>query len=184
MLQPQIAAVQRAQTAIDVELVRLPPPDRVHGRSSAAKATREPLPPSVAAHASQSNGAAAVDNRIVIRPNSAATTNDQPSIDPGLASALRTSSGCSSANFLHLTPSEQQACERLRHDRQVAMGTSEFGMDASKKAWLDEAKNRDAYWEHPFSGIKVLKDCRPRAGTGPAGDSGDVTIGLKCAIPF
>jgi len=135
----------------------------------------------MAAHATPPNGAPAADNSVVI-PRNPTVAVTQPGIEAGLASALRTSVGCSSASFLHLSPSEQQACERQRKNQRAAI--AEFGLDPSKKAMLDEAKSRDAFLEHPFSGIKVLEHCRPRAGAGPAGDSGGGTLGLNCSIAF
>ena len=186
LLQPQVAVVQRPPTAIEVELVRpSPQPRQVHGRRPPAKAANEPLKPAMAANATPSNGVPAADNALVNPRNpTVAVTHDQPGIEAGLASALRTSVGCRSASFLHLSPSEQQACERLRKNQRAAIGTSEFGLDPSKKAVLDEAKSRDAFLEHPFSGIKVLEHCRPQAGTGPTGDSGGGTISINCSIPF
>ena len=114
----------------------------------------------------------------------AAIPRDQPAIESGLATALRTSLGCSEASFLHLSVAEQQACDRRRKDQLAATGTTEFGLDPSKKAILDQAKSRDAFLEHPFAGIKVLEHCRPQAGSGPASDGGGGTIGLNCNIPF
>jgi hypothetical protein len=185
MVQRQVVVVQGPPTAIiEVELVRPPPqPRQVHGRGPPAKATSEPLKPAMAAHATPSNGAPAPDNAVVI-PRNPTVAVTQPGIEAGLASALRTSVGCRSASFLHLSPSEQQACERQRKMQRAAIGTSEFGLDPSKKATFDEAKSRDAFLEHPFSGIKGLEHCRPQTGTGPAGDSGGGTIGLNCSIPF
>ena len=186
MVQPRVAAVQRPVAAIDVELVRpMPALHQVHDRPPPIKSIHEPFASSSPALAAPSNGTTAANNRIVVPRNpTTAAIHDQPSIDAGLASTLRSSVGCSSATFLHLSPSERQACERLRQDQRATIGTAEFGLDPSKKALLDEAKNRDAFWDHPFSGIKLLEHCRPHAGTGPAGTSGDATIGLNCTIPF
>jgi hypothetical protein len=185
MLQPQVAVVQEPLTAIEVELVRQSPqPRRIHGRGPPAKATNQPFKPATAVHVTPSNGARAAAKSVLIpRDTTVGVSHDQLGIEAGLASALRTSVGCSSASFLHLSPSEQQACERLRKNQRATIGTSEFGVDPSKKAMLDEAKSRDAFLEHPFAGIKGLEHCRPHTGTGPAGDSGG-TISLNCSIPF
>ena len=186
LLQPQVAVVQRPPTAIEVELVRPSlQPHQSHGRSRPAEATDQPLKPAMAARATPSNGAPVPDNSVVNpRYSTVVVPHDQPGIEAGLATALRTSLGCSEASFLHLSVAEQQACERHRKDQLAATGTTEFGLDPSKKAILDQAKSRDAFLEHPFAGIKVLEHCRPQAGSGPPSDGGGGTIGLNCNIPF
>jgi len=139
----------------------------------------------VPARAKPSQGVSAPDNSVVNpRYPTVAVPRDQPGIEPGLATALRTSLGCSEASFLHLSVAEQQACRRYLKDQRAAAGTTEFSLDPSKKAILDQAKSRDAFLEHPFAGIKVLEHCRPRAGSGPASDGGGGTIGLNCNISF
>lgn len=109
-----------------------------------------------------------------------------PEVDSRVIAALRSSVGCHSATFLHLTPAERDACEQAARRRGAGVLTANLGVDPSKRLAFDAAAKRD-WTQQPFLALHPKNGCVPRVtslndlpGRGPQ----DTTAGVSCAVSF
>ena len=125
-------------------------------------AAPSPAPPSRAAAASRGPGASA--SRAGVRSGGPATV-EAGAEGGGLREALRTSVGCSHADFLKLTPAERDACSRA-FARQAALVT------AQRVDPIVSIRKRD-YYDAVRQAYQNLHDPSTPLDEGPGGEGGE-----------
>ncbi len=170
----QISALNLDLTPIDPTLLRARkrPPPRPVARLSGQAEPRVPAPP-----------APAVSPLPSVRPAPPAATPPTPRIGPGRTgpslgpslapgpdpparAALRTSSGCDSADFLNLKAAERAACETRDAGLRAKNHQTYAVISQEKKDFFDGACKRDDDWclyrtgQGPYPGLRGLLDKR------------------------